>query len=123
MLLHHIGHKNMVYVIRLCRLGVLRLLSRDRSALNGHRLWSVNHGQLFFLNVKVYGDFLLRLESLFLSRHLHISDFKFWCDYLLSSSCILVERIQKRLVCFHLIVKNKTPRGDLAHCDLRCFKR
>ena len=96
----------MVNVLRLCRLGVLRLLSRDRRALNSHRLWSVSLGQLLLLNVKIYGDFLLRLESLFLSRHLHVSDFEFWCNYLLSKSCILVERVQKGLVCFHLIVKN-----------------
>jgi len=111
----------MVNVLRLCRLRVLWLLSRDWSALNGPRLWSVSHRQLLLLNVKVYGDFLLRLESLFLSGHLHVSDFKFWC--LLFKSCILVKRVQKRLGCSDLIVKNKTCRGNLAHGNLRCFER
>ena len=83
MLLHHRGQVNMVNV-GLCRLLVLRLLSWDWSALNSRRLWSVSYGQLLLLHIKINGDLLLRLESLLLFRHLHVSDFEVWCNGLLS---------------------------------------
>jgi hypothetical protein len=120
MLLHHRGQVNMVDV-GLCRLPVLRLLSWDWSALKIQRLWSVSHWQLLLLHIKINGDFLLWLESLLLFRHLHVSDFEVWCNGLLSKSSILVERIQKRLVCSHLVVKNKTRRGNLVHGNLRFY--
>jgi hypothetical protein len=117
-LLHHRCQINIINV-RLCRLFVLGLLDWNWSALNSCRFWSVGYRQLLLLNVKINGDFLLRLEILSLFGH--VSDFKVWCRGLLPKSSILVEGIQKRLVCLQLIVKNKTRRSYLIHCDLRFY--